>query len=654
MAWQSVLTGLFLLACVPLVGLLPYHASVDPTLSSASSLAGYNNRVAYLLFFVWASAGVAAFALLERAFPTSTPRVYADGLESPRPLGRLRWSEIAAAAVLTLALFWPPFLTAEGPYYESVYFLNTFHRLQSGLVPYRDFEFSYGPLLLWALRVWGDAFGHTMRSYFWLFAVAEAIQAAAVIALLQLAVPAVRARLALLLVLVLQLANVSLGFNTIAGRLLFPFAAIVIVAIEPARWRVVLPAGVVLGLGIAYSHDAGAAGLLAAIAVLTVLAWRTDPAERLVILARAVGLGLTAVATWAVTVSLILGGGVFDYVAASVHQVLRRGEGEYAFPFQWTVQSLALFLMIGLAVVAVGRGLGRRRSLRLAVGDRLLIAGFLLTLVSMKGGLGRCDMSHLSRAALGLTLAILIPWPRHVFVWSPATERLLRASLYVMVAATALGWAPSARGYLAVWLEGAYATLTRPSPTPARMARSPRAPMIELERSRPDPSFLQLASYLATPEKRHRPVYCYNEAWWLYMRVGVFSTVYPSDVVVLTDSEAVQYGELLRTRPETIVVMLRPEYERLFGISASDGHEASSRQRIEQLGRQVLGRLSSVHFEQVQTERAAVARRVDRTIGIEIRRGWRPVQSFGDLMVLERPQLDVAARLASCRREPCT
>jgi hypothetical protein len=130
-------------------------------------------------------------------------------------------------------------------------------------------------------------------------------------------------------------------------------------------------------------------------------------------------------------------------------------------------------------------------------------------------------------------------------------------------------------------------------------------------------------------------VFCYNDAWWLYMRIGVFSEVYPSDFALLSDDDARRQAEFLREHPDTIVIMRQAEYERLFGASEGRGQPNTGLDGIERIGRGVLSWVSSVHFSYVQSEMEAVARRVDRTVGVDIRRHWRRVRTFGEFVVLE-------------------
>jgi hypothetical protein len=407
---------------------------------------GYNNQAAYVFMAAWSVLGIALFAVLERRglLPFGTPAAPVEPVGVGDGAGSFtwtRWAEIAVIALAMLVLHWPPFLAKEGPYYESVYFLGVMQRLDAGQLAYRDFEFSYGPVLLGLLRGWTRWLGFSMLGYFWLVAALETVQFAALGVVLQRLLPGFRARLAALLLLLPIFFNASLGLNYTAARWLLPLLAILLVAARPGAPATLVAAGVLTGVGVGYSHDVGAVGLVAVLGTYGILALRGAPC---VWIMRAALLLSVSVATWTLCALLILGNTTADYFAAVLYQVSRRGAaGEYAFPFHWTLNALSVVALIGLACAVLGRGLARWRTGALEAGDRLLVAGMLFTLVAMKSGLSRADMAHLSTAMLGLLFAFTVPWPRRVFAYSQGMARAARVLLWMMVGTTALGWAPA-------------------------------------------------------------------------------------------------------------------------------------------------------------------------------------------------------------------
>lgn len=635
------LCALYGLALLPGLAVLPYWTGVRADVASAASLGGYNNQWAYVFLGAWVAVGLVGFALLQRHGALEPLNDPADG-RAMRTLsgGDVGWLEILAVASLAFALHWPPFLAKGGPYYESVYFLNAAHRISSGLLPYREFEFSYGPMILWMLREWTAAFGFSMQAYFWLIALLEAAQFAVLTAALQRLIPARRHRLVTLALLGVLLFNVTLGMNYTAIRWLLPMFAIVLVAARPYSAGSICGAAGLLGLGTAYSHDVGLVGLCAVLAMYVVIGLQHDLRRHVGI---AAGIALGAAAVWFATVYAILGALLPDYLGAAAHQLSRRAAGECAFPFHWTLNAAGVMSLLAISVAAVGRGLGRAPAVALETGDRLLVCALAYSLLAMKGGLGRCDMGHLSMAVLVLIVAVRLGWPRRAFSLTPSGRRLAEAAVYVTVVTAAIGYGPAVHGYLSTLARGASDSLVVRASAGEAAGRT-RAPSVEAERSRPVRAFVELGEYLADPVRRLRPVYCYNEAWWLYIRVGAFSDVYASDFVTLSDEDGRAQSRLLETRPDTIVVMGRQEYRRVYRVTPDPAAIAGgpAEGELRSLARRVLSRVASVHFTAVALEREAVAGRIDRTVGSYLRQHWAPVQAFGDFVVLERVEASAA------------
>ncbi len=135
--------ALFLGVGFTAVFLLPYFFPVTPSIS-VSYLVGFNNQACLLLFiaffgaFAWWSNGLGLLP------PTSQPEPH------PRGAGLSRTSLYAAllAYAAAMAAEWifvrPRFATE-----EAIYFLDRLQHLARGQKIYLDFEFAYGPLLLY-------------------------------------------------------------------------------------------------------------------------------------------------------------------------------------------------------------------------------------------------------------------------------------------------------------------------------------------------------------------------------------------------------------------------------------------------------------------------------------------------------------------------
>jgi hypothetical protein len=126
--------------------LLPYAVPVAPSVS-ASYVFQFNNRVATLIFLV----GAAAFA------------IYFRGLSLRQALRDSRVSRTSAAIAITTCV------AAGGLFYwlagmygitgESTYFISRVSLAAHGQTIYRDFEFPYGPLLVY-LPLWTGKIFH--------------------------------------------------------------------------------------------------------------------------------------------------------------------------------------------------------------------------------------------------------------------------------------------------------------------------------------------------------------------------------------------------------------------------------------------------------------------------------------------------------------
>src|SRR5205807_576032 len=103
-------------------------------------------------------------------------------------------------------------------------FLTVLHRMHSGLRPYRDFEFAYGPLMVYMAHGWMLAFGYSMRSYYALICLLEAIQFSALILVMRRWIPNFRARMLAFGFLTVFLFDTLLGLNWNGMRRLLPAA----------------------------------------------------------------------------------------------------------------------------------------------------------------------------------------------------------------------------------------------------------------------------------------------------------------------------------------------------------------------------------------------------------------------------------------------
>lgn len=153
--------GLCWCGFVVLLGFVPWQFPPSPDLPNMASLLGYNVRLAYLLIVGW----VLVFSLVVMALNYRTEMPGKHNTKptevSIRPI--IKWSERIIVAVGVTVAYWPASLSRYGPYLEDEYFLNVLWRMRCGELPYIDFEFLYGPLMIMPLGVWTAKFGYQWK-----------------------------------------------------------------------------------------------------------------------------------------------------------------------------------------------------------------------------------------------------------------------------------------------------------------------------------------------------------------------------------------------------------------------------------------------------------------------------------------------------------
>lgn len=635
-SWRGLVSGLaFYAGFVLLLSVVPHRWPIDPSVASAASLDGYNNRIAHLVVVLWALVGVTGFAVGTRfgRFAPPDDTVLSGSRVTPAAPGTAGARdaiEIVAVVAGALLFYFPPFLARYGPYIEDSFFLTILHRMQSGQRPYVDFQYVYGPLTIWPMYFWTKAFGFSMTSYYWSLVVLEALHLVVLLRLLQHHIPDCRTRYTVFLTIGAFQLNTLLGVNSNGLRRLLPVVAMLLLARRPRAVGMAVTSSMILGVQLAYFPEYGVAALAAILAMyglLTVL-------ERDLAYVRlaAVAIGVAA-AAWYTCSVLVLGADFPGYVKQTAYLIRRFDAGEQAFGFYWTVNALALFGLLCLGCIVIGRGLARPRDQMSAPGDRLLFCGLIYALVALKSGLHRSDLWHLTAPFLGLVFTFLLPWRRALFGYSVALQRV--ASLLVVVAAATyvFGLLPTASYYLSGLIRGLRDSVTVRAEA-GRRSPMTRAPTIEVERSYPSADILRLGEYLAQGSRAERPVLFYGDLWTLGKQVGVYPTAPLTDDLLKSEEEAQGIRDFLEKRPGAIVIMHRPVYERLFGLSDPNDFP-ELRKRFTPTTTKAIGAwVSTVHYRGVDLELRAKERRWKRAVGPLIRSRYEVAAEFGDYMVL--------------------
>ncbi|MGO9261340.1 MAG: hypothetical protein ACLQU1_34300 [Bryobacteraceae bacterium] len=148
---------------------LPYHVPASYTIDSLSARVGFNNQAAIIIML----AGLLVLTLLRLA-ERHTP-VFANEPAQSRAIPN--WLLILAIAAVTIHVLFIAWITDGTSHYgEETYFLSKLLHMQAGHTPYRDFEFAYGPALVylpyWCQVVFGLSAHFAYCATVWLFAVA--------------------------------------------------------------------------------------------------------------------------------------------------------------------------------------------------------------------------------------------------------------------------------------------------------------------------------------------------------------------------------------------------------------------------------------------------------------------------------------------------
>ncbi len=607
------------------VGLLigvPVVFPPDASLPNVAARSGYNTNVAYLTVAVWTLVGLGYCAFVGRRQVPVEPGPRLDAA-SPQ---RWAWSECLVAAAAALVVYWPPFLARYAHYSEDSFFMSVLGRMDCGQRPYRDFEFLYGPLMIYPAHAWLTAVGFSMQNYYWCLAVLQGLLFAVVMRVSQAHLPDRRTRYLAFALLSALLFDSLLGLNYLGWRVMPVLLAIVVAAARPYALRASVMAGSLLGLQLNVSFDHGA---VAVVAVTLMYAASVLERPRRDSLLAAAGL---------VGSCLVVGAGVFlalmgetsaDSVGA-IAEALRYAQtaGVGNFRFYWTLNSLCLFALLSLAVAIVGSGLPQMRRTTMCYGDRLWLGALLFAVGSLRVAMQRADIWHLTLPFVPLIAVCL---------WQPAVRvftvpRHARTWLWVLILGAvltrAIGLAPTASHFLRGWARGAVDVVSgAPAPT---QAISARRHTVQAELSHPDPGTVELARFLASSEQRARPVIFYGDLWWLGLHTGVCPNGYSFFQLMYTDTHRPMTATLNEDE-DTLVVMGETNFQRLYDAAPprSTRYTVTAMQRLGSW-------LSSIHIDQQPLEAEITYEVWKRNLGDVLVDHYEQIGRFGSVVVLQR------------------
>jgi hypothetical protein len=351
---------------------LPFAFPVPPSVS-ASYVFQYNNHVAVLIFI----AGTAGFAMLF------------NGLSLEQASRDSRVSRLSAAiailAITALGIFFYVISIPEGLHGEAPYFYSRLAELAAGKTIYRDFEFAYGPLLLY-LPFWtGKLFHAGLVNGYFLFWLADCAVGIWILFRLVNAIEiASPYRTAIFFLLVVEFAGAlwSTGINYAPLRPLLSAAMAMLVfaawrrGYPPARVAMLAVAGA--GLDAAFSPEHGIAFMLG-----TGLFFLTCVRER----SGGYWLAMTIMACGFVAI-------VVASARAGAYITLRAfSSGGSNYPVMPTEDVLLVMALFVIAACVAFRAFQQKRT------DVLFLYLLCISLFGMPASFGRADSGHMQLGA---------------------------------------------------------------------------------------------------------------------------------------------------------------------------------------------------------------------------------------------------------------
>jgi len=388
----------FAIATVLLAGaaatlVLPYFVPVSPAISE-SYLVGFNNRVCFAVFVVF----VLFFSWWTEGFGLTSPGWEMGAYRTKPAVGLLLGVLTAFLGATTVEWL---LVRAHPAMNEAIYLLDRLQQLESGRLPFAEFEFAYGPLLLYVPLLVSRALHMSVSDAYYISWIAEYGVGVAIVYGTVAMLPALRAQknvIFLLLACSWWAGPLSFGCNYTPIRYflapLLALAATRRIASQRGGVRVGLELLAGLGLVLLVSPEQALA-FCGAMLVFLVLAWWHERSLRLVGVATVFALGSGLVLAVCDRAGLFLTLGTVQH-------------GGYNFPLLPVVQHIpivALLLVAGAALVN-----NRRLGNKPAELDMLILLGLFV----LPAAFGRSDIGHFlvnSTPALIAAWCLLAPHP---------------------------------------------------------------------------------------------------------------------------------------------------------------------------------------------------------------------------------------------------
>ncbi len=595
---------------------------------SAAQHEGFNNRIAHLLAVAWLVGLTIVIWLIARGDQTLPPEVEPE----EGGAGRNQLLLPLLTIIVLCALYYPPAFAWHGALIEESIHLTNIHRMIAGDVPYKDFEFLYGPLMLYPAYFWARATDFSLTSFYGYILALELLVMLLILSRVQSFVAGFWARVGAYLLLASLYFNTLLGPNQNGLRKLLGVLILMNVARRPFSGTTWVFNGILLGLLMAYSQEFGGGTAIGITAIYASLFFKQrDPKAILGLFV----IGGISLAVWLVTLWLLLTDDMGAYFSTLRYLTGQFDSGEAAFRFFWTVNSAAAFGILALGIWAVGRILARPWERVPGAGELMLVGGLGYAALLLKSGLSRTDQWHLDPVVLALAFALLLPLGERV-PSLPRPARVLGIALIAVLAVTyTFGQFRIARYAFREGLVAGYSGLLQSEPPAVERAEVVLPAAIYMVGD-PHPEMLALTEFFATPEMQARKVLPYDDTWSAPYQIGVHKAGYLTDSYIYGDQRGHDLRAMLEADASILVLMSRDTYKWL-GLGPDAAPEVPAL-NLAGFGkyRELRTLLSSPHIPGSLIEEQQKDERWRRLVGLYVMEAYTPIYESDWFVVLER------------------
>ncbi|WP_420587420.1 hypothetical protein [Ruegeria sp.] len=629
--WRSIGFALIsFLVVLPLIEWLPQMFGHAPGVISTAQAEGYNNRAAHLITILWIAVTVAGVWGLSRG-ADPLPLAAEPSRAKPGWASTLLLPFLVCVAIAFV--YFPPALAPSGPYFEESIHLTTIHRMLNGDVPYQDFEFLYGPLMLYPAYWWTKLTSFSLTPFYSYVLMLELLVMLALLIAIQVHIASFWGRLGAFLLLSSLYFNTMLGPNQNGLRKLAGVLILISVAHRPFHTGLNVLHGVGLGLLLSYSQDFGAATAIGIFAIYASLFIKLRDRRAIRALMLTAG---TSFVVWLGCLWLLLGPAIGDYFSVVRYLTGQFDSGEAAFRFYWTASGLAVFALVLIAVWLTGSALGRRWTAVPGPSDLLIIGALAYAAILLKSGLSRADQWHLVPAVLPIAFCMVLPF-RAAYAPVPITVRSCGIVLTVILALTyTFGQFTIARYVFRTGLLSNYQAMISGQLTQPDTVVDSVLPNLLRENSDPDENTVALSRFLAEPPQRDKPVFAYDRLWSLPARLGVSKVGFLTDNYIYGDARGHSLLATLQDHPDALVIVDRESFDWL-STTPKDAPPPSGNHWVSS-GKygQLRAILASVHVPAVPLEAAQMRLRWRRLVGNYVMDYYAPIFDNDRFVVLER------------------